>query len=349
MKHGLMAVVMVSACMCLAPATASGENVIEPKAGEDIVLYDGDVLRLFDHNVAKWELYMYEDRQGAETGEATVDTVLQFRIENYGFPMKYDIPIAPSVREEGNGTTYEYFRWKKYHRFFEGDDVLFNGFLVKVYMDEKTDTIPMSLIVLPSIPRILSASFECLYLEEYDELSYGKADFMVKATRLGRGIFPNRYNREGELESELRVHYWWPQHYGDTIFMEQIQTDDWQFDDYGIMHSRNFYGEVLGTDTFFVNDYIDEEVMEKHRQHTVGIENATNAPAIQINAGADRIIRIEGGTAAHWHADITSADGRTVFTGNDTKRIDASQWPQGIYIIKIRDEKNKSIIKKIRL
>ena len=236
----------------------------------------------------------------------------------------------------------------------EGDSsVYFKGMVFLLDGQEKKDSLAIRFNLLPSIPKIIDASFiYTKYDWEYDDF-FPNAEFSIyfRSERCDKCLlytgdpfdfdFPltHSYFRSVRDISPYR---------SSGILI--IRTDDADWGQFYEMLPGNKYGWGMSNDTLFSTNYIyDPQILarlDELKKEEASVSSVPNEYSIQI-INKNNYIEIEGNKSLVQDLSIYSPTGKLMKTQRGSENIDISNLPQGLYIVSCRTTTNQLLTQKI--
>lgn len=312
------------------------------KVTQDYAFLDGDVLsfRIKRNSVEKcslnWELSI-------ELKDNSFIPLIQEDIVNDSF----SFTITPELFKQDN---------LKYRRIETNDNssIYYHAVIVLHNNNAVVDTMSISINVLPSIPRIVSASLEGVF--EYEQCSYNdQAELFASFTAhsMDKCYLAFIQSRDSlflqTYPKDYMITYIPIDFVGDDNgYSIKYGASDWgQY--YKIMALNN-YGCVFSMDaihtTKLINDPNIISAIEQSYQST-NIKNLSPDSANHIISCKDNKIFLNTSFGVRTPIKIFSLEGRLVLSDTITDFIDISFLPKGVYFVKVLFSMGKYVSCKI--
>lgn len=301
---------------------------------------DGDSVTFFSQSDAgetslKWSLHITQkDGERIPVRETQAGTAcFSFRVSPNIFPLR----------------AYYYTQME-----FEGDSSVYLRGTVCLYRDNiLVDSTYILFNVLPSRPIVKDAHINGTFdykLQGYEPLATFTLQFTadrmercswvkVVADSVNTFVFPERYSCIFDRVPIRNTDY--------HLYEMKYQYADWG--EFYFIMSENRYGAVLGRDTIYTTNYIDDtDILDflDHLYMTADVMNiSTSAPKITIS---NNIVYIADYTGTDIKTDVYLPNGQLVYKNHSDNKVHLSILPKGVYIIKIK-LRDKTYTKKITI
>ncbi len=237
---------------------------------------------------------------------------------------------------------------------FYGDHSVYIYASIHLYkQDILIDSLPILLNVLPSRPMIKDVFFSGGSFD-YNSLSYNSLatlKVMFLSDRIETCYLKYHATSQDPCDSQFPKDYTLGINIVDfNKVVGGVNNFEYHHADWGEFYticSSNKYGAVNGVDTIFTTSLItDSDVLEF-------LSNLCSTGISDLNADIPRVefthntLIIEGNIDPDIYTEVYSTGGSLVYRTDSQRRIDLNFLNRGVYIVRIKLNKGKTIVKKI--